>query len=125
MKKNRNVRCIGIKYSVKMKPVYFEWDRLISTLKKHLPDILEEILICDHQMHDSEQGLGQSAPAGRSKLNTNFRHDLSYTKSIYKDNPNPYFYSKEPEVSLNIMASFATVHQKCLITAITMVKSQT
>ena len=40
---NREAIYIGIKYSVKMEPMYFEWDKFIPTLEKHFPDILWDI----------------------------------------------------------------------------------
>ena len=46
---NRDARYIGTKYSVQIGPLYFEWDKFIPTLEKHFPDILDEILNCDHQ----------------------------------------------------------------------------
>ena len=46
---NREAICIGTKYSVKMEPMYFQWDKLILKLEKHFTDILEEILNHDHQ----------------------------------------------------------------------------
>ena len=72
-KVNREVICIGIKYSVKIEPMYMEWDKLIPTLEKHFPDILKETLDHDHHRCNSEKGL--SAPVGSSDNNTNFRYD--------------------------------------------------
>ena len=46
---NREVRCIGTKYSVKMKPMYFEWEKFIPTLEKHFQDILE---VYESMMHE-------------------------------------------------------------------------
>ena len=94
------VRCLGTKYSVKMEPMYFEWDKFISTLKKHKSDILEQIFNCDHQRHDSEQGAEHPQ-----------RPQLT-----------PDCHNQGPEVCLNIVAAFATVHQRCCIATITMVK---
>ena len=39
---------IGIKYSVKIKPMYFQWDKFIPRLEKHYPNIVQEMLDCDH-----------------------------------------------------------------------------
>ena len=66
-------RYIGTKYSVKIDPLYVEWDKLIPTLEEHFPDILDEILNCDHQRYASVHNQDQSTPASNSKLNTNFR----------------------------------------------------
>ena len=52
-KVNRDVICIGIKYSVKVEPIYFNRDELIPALEKHLCSILLEILDCNHQRHNS------------------------------------------------------------------------
>ena len=42
-----------------------------------------------------------------------------------KDHPAPHFCNQNPEAELNIMAAFATAHQRYLTTIITMVKPQT
>ena len=118
---NGEVRCIGIKYSVKMESKYFEWGKFIPTLEKHFPDVLEDILNCYHQTHNSEQGHGQSILAVTSELNSKFRH--GHTGNIHMDHPAPDFQNQAPEVSLNIMAAFATICQRCHITTIMMVKS--
>ena len=46
------------------------------------------------------------------------------TDSIYKDHLAQDFHNWEPEVGLNVMAAFNTVHQKCLKNATTMVTTQ-
>ena len=56
-----------------MEPMYFNWQKCVPT-ENHFPHILEEILNCDHQRCDLEQGECQSLPAGSSELNANFRH---------------------------------------------------
>ena len=38
---NREVRCIGTKYSVKMEHMYFVCGKYIPTLEKHFPDIFK------------------------------------------------------------------------------------
>ena len=48
---NKEARYIGTKYSVQVDPLYFEWDKLIPTLEKHLLDILIEILNHDNQRY--------------------------------------------------------------------------
>ena len=88
---NREMRYISTKYSVQIGTLYFEWDKLISTLDKHFPDILEEILNCDHQRDASAYNQGQSIPANSSKLNTNFKHGVTQIEGKYKGHPAPDF----------------------------------
>ena len=71
-KVNREAICICIKYSVKIEPMYFEWDLFISSLEKNIPDILQEIL---DQRHNSEQGPSQSVPTDSGDNNMDLRHD--------------------------------------------------
>ena len=73
----REMRCIDIKYIVKIEPMCFEWEKFISTLEKHFPDILQEILHCDCQRHDSEQGQAQSIPTVSCVINTDIRCDCT------------------------------------------------
>ena len=47
---------------------------------------------------------------------------VSQVDSIHKNHPAPDFYNCEPEVDLNVVADFSTVHKKYIITTITMVK---
>ena len=67
--------CIGIKYCVKIELMYFERDKFSPTVEKHFLDILQEILDCDHQRGNSEQGQGQSVPTSSSDNNADFRCD--------------------------------------------------
>ena len=95
-----------------------------SLLYKHFPGILQEILNCDYQRHDSEQGQGQSILADSSELKNNFRHgdtERAYTKTI-----KPRIFATEKQrLGLNVMVAFTTAHQRCFITIITMIKTPT
>ena len=53
--------------------MYFEREKFIPTLEQPFLDILEEILNCDHQKCNSEQGQGHSVSMGSSELNSSFR----------------------------------------------------
>ena len=104
---DRDMICIGIKYSVKIEAMYFEWDKFIPTLEKHFPDIPQEILDHVDQRYNSEQG--RSVPTGSSDNNTDFRHD--HTGRQHTDRPpSPNFCDQEPEVSVNTVAAFTIVH---------------
>ena len=65
---------------------------------------------------------GQLITATSSKLNTSFRHGV--TECEQKDYPVPDFQNQEPESKFNVVAAFATSHQRYLTIVITMVKSQ-
>ena len=87
---NREARYISHKYSVQIDPLYFEWDKLIPMLENYFPDILEELLNCDHQWCASVHNQGQSIPARNSELNTNFRSQM---EGKHKEHPAPDFHN--------------------------------
>ena len=120
---NRVVIYISNKYSMQRDPLNFEWDKLIVTLEIHFPDILEELLNCHHQRYGLVHNQGQSISAKSNKLNINFR--CGVTEGKHKEHPFPDFQNWKPEAKLNIMAVFATEHQKYHTTVITMAKLQT
>ena len=68
----KQARYIGTKYSVQIDSLYFEWDKLISTLENDFPDIVKEILNHDHQRYALVHSQAYSIPASSSKLNINF-----------------------------------------------------
>ena len=107
---NREAICIGIKYNVKLEPMYFK------------SDILQEILNGYHQRCDSVKVKIMSIQEGRSDITTNFR--CGHIQNVHKDHQAQNFCNKELGVSLNVMAAFAKVQQR-YITAIIMVKTPT
>ena len=39
------------KYNVQINSLYFEWDRFIAKIERQFPDVLNQVLSCDHQWH--------------------------------------------------------------------------
>ena len=52
---SRKVQYIGSKYNVPVEPLYFEWDKLTSTLERQFSDVLNEMLNDGYQGLQSDQ----------------------------------------------------------------------
>ena len=51
---------ISSNHIVQINPLYFEWDKFILTLERQFPDVLNEMVNCDHQWHLSDQNKSRS-----------------------------------------------------------------
>ena len=51
---------ISNKYNIKIKSLYFESNKFIPMLERQFPDILHEMLNCNHQWHPSNQNESRS-----------------------------------------------------------------
>ena len=89
--------------------MYVEWDKLIPALEKHFPGILDEIL-----KHDIRGLLQQTVKNSPPALGI-----ATQTHDKHKDHPALDFCNQELEVEPNVMAAFATTHQRYLTVFIT------
>ena len=70
-------QCINNKYNKQINPLHFEWDKFIFTLERHFPDVLNEMLSCNHQWHLSDQNESRSTISRNGEPNYNARERLN------------------------------------------------
>ena len=61
------------KYNVRINPFHFEWDKFRPMLERRFPDILREMLNCDHQWNPSDQNESRSTISRNGDPNYNPR----------------------------------------------------